>query len=72
METVMLALAILVLLVQLVLLVLLGLQVPQVLRELKESKAQWDLLVHKDRKERRVLRENVDLLVRSLGNGSTQ
>lgn len=57
METVMLSLALLVLLVQLVLLALLGSKVPQVLRELRESKAQWDLLVHKDRRVKEVLRE---------------
>ena len=55
METVMLVMAILVLLVQLALLVLLGRKVPQALRELKESKAQWDLLVHKDRRVKEVL-----------------
>ena len=55
METVMLGMAILVLLVQLVLVVLLGMQVPRVLRDLRESKAQWDLLVHKDRRVKEVL-----------------
>lgn len=57
METVMLVMAILVLLVQLVLLVLLGRKVPQALKDLKESKAQWDLLVHKDRRVKEVLQE---------------
>ena len=57
METVMLGMAILVLLVQLVLVVLLGMQVPRVLRDLRESKAQWDLLVHKDRRVKEVLQE---------------
>ncbi len=66
METVMLGLAILVLLVQLALVVLLGMQVPRVLRDLKESKAQWDLLVHKDRRVKEVLQGKYP------PNGSTQ
>lgn len=57
METAMMVMAILVLLVQLALLVLLGRKVPQVLKDLKESKAQWDLLVHKDRRVKEVLQE---------------
>jgi hypothetical protein len=65
-ETMMLGLALLVLLVQLVLLVKLVQLVPQALRDLRESKAQWDLLVHKDRRVKEVLQE------RSPQAGSTQ
>jgi hypothetical protein len=75
METVMLGMAILVLLVQLVLVVLLGMQVPRVLRDLRESKAQWDLLVHKDRRVKEVLLDRKarrDLQVKYPPSGSTQ
>lgn len=72
METVMLGMAILVLLVQLALLVLLGRQVPRVLKDLKESKAQWDLLVHKDRRVKEVLRASEAPQVKSPQSGSTQ
>lgn len=72
METVMLALAILVLLVQSALLVLLVRQVPRVLKDLRESKAQWDLLVHKDRRVKEVLKESEAPQAKSPQNGSIQ
>lgn len=71
MEMVMLSLALLVLLVQLVLLVLLGKMVPTVLKELRESKAQWDLLVHKDRRVKEVLKANEAPRAQYQRNGST-
>lgn len=57
MEEVMLGVALLVLLVQSALLALLVRQVPKVLKDLKESKAQWDLLVHKDPRVSKVLQD---------------